>query len=548
MANTAGILRKGPVLLLVYVALLLLPAVLAPLIGSTEARYAEIAREMMASGNYLEPYFNGIKHFHKPPLTYWLVACGMKIFGQNVFGARFFGVVAAASAVIFLYRLAQLLLADEYKASLAAMIFASSILFLAEARVVSTEIYLTCCTIAAQYYLFRQIYGEKQTRNAIFYALFLAFGFLCKGPIIFLFTLLPFVAAKALDRAHHAVFTRREIAIGIGVFLAVSLPWYLAVVAKNPGLLHYFLKIQVVDRVITDRFHRYRPPWFFLYVLPVTFVPWILFFLKGLFRMKDLPLKVRVLLVYVVAPLVIFSVAMGKHATYILPFYGVLAIYTAEVFTCFAMPRLRQLALAVAALLAIAPAVASFVVPELAALRLPFFIASFSGAGLAWLVFRYLRTEQFLIWTAAALIFFSIPAHTAFVAINRERNAYEEMVASLDALDPAHSLPIMVYTDFLPSISFYRGQLATMALCGKRETQFQPEESYRGFYLETAEDVEKYLRTRPRLFVVMPPRFLDFLKQRFHLRCNSVFRQQKFSAYLCKLDGTFEPPPAISPE
>jgi 4-amino-4-deoxy-L-arabinose transferase-like glycosyltransferase len=68
MASTAGI-RKGPALALplVYVALLLLPAVRAPLIGSTEARYAEIAREMMASGNYLEPYFNVIKHFHKPP-------------------------------------------------------------------------------------------------------------------------------------------------------------------------------------------------------------------------------------------------------------------------------------------------------------------------------------------------------------------------------------------------------------------------------------------------------------------------------------------------
>jgi hypothetical protein len=91
------------------------------------------------------------------------------------------------------------------------------------------------------------------------------------------------------------------------------------------------------------------------------------------------------------------------------------------------------------------------------------------------------------------------------VAINRERNTYEEMVASLDALAPTHSLPVMVDTDFLPSITFYRGQLSTIALCGKRETHFQPEESYRKFYLETAEDVGKHLRTRPRLFVVVPP-------------------------------------------
>ncbi len=549
MVRMAGF-PKGPALLLVYFALLLLPAGFAPLEESTEARYAEIAREMMASGNYLEPYFNGIKHFHKPPLTYWLVADGMKVFGQNGFGARFFGVVAAAAAVFFLYRLAQLLLADERKALAASMIFASSLLFLAETRVASTEIYLTCFTIAAQYYLFRQIYCEKQTRNAIFYALFLGLGFLTKGPVIFLFTLLPFLASKALDRGHRAVFAWREVAVGMVVFLAVALPWYVAVIVKNPGLLHYFLKVQVVDRVVTDRFHRFQPPWFFLYVLPATFVPWIFFFMKGLFRPKELPPRVRMLLVYVAAPLVIFSVAKGKHATYILPFYGVLAIYTAEVFARFPMPRLRQLTLAVAALLAIAPTVAGFVVPELTALRLPLFIASLAVASLTCLIFRRYDTEQLLYWTAATLIFFSIPAYVAFGAISRARNAYEEMVVSLDILDPTRSLPVMVYADFLPSISFYRGELATMALSDQRETQFQTQESYREYYLETSEEVEKYLQTRQQLFVVTPPGSLDFLRRRFHLRCSSVFSQHKYSAYLCQVGGASEPlsaPPSWDP-
>ena len=57
---------------------LFLPTGLLPLGETTEARYAEIAREMVASGNYLEPFFNGIKHFHDRPLTYWMIAAGLK--------------------------------------------------------------------------------------------------------------------------------------------------------------------------------------------------------------------------------------------------------------------------------------------------------------------------------------------------------------------------------------------------------------------------------------------------------------------------------------
>ena len=85
---------------------LLLPAGLLPLTETTEARYAEIAREMVDSGNYLEPFFNGVKHFHKPPLAYWLIAAGLKLFGINDFGARFFGILAALVATAYVFRLA----------------------------------------------------------------------------------------------------------------------------------------------------------------------------------------------------------------------------------------------------------------------------------------------------------------------------------------------------------------------------------------------------------------------------------------------------------
>ena len=69
--------RKFVYFLLIYGCLLLLSIGQLSLVESTEGRYGEIAREMLASGNFLEPRFNGIFHFHKPPLPYWGMAAGM---------------------------------------------------------------------------------------------------------------------------------------------------------------------------------------------------------------------------------------------------------------------------------------------------------------------------------------------------------------------------------------------------------------------------------------------------------------------------------------
>ena len=143
-------------LLVLLLAALLLPCGLAPLVETTEARYSEIAREMLVSGNYLEPVFNGVKHFHKPPLAYWGVAAGMKIFGPNDFGARFIGIFFALLGVVYVYRLGALILQDKGKGIATAVIFATTLLFLGVARIASTEIYLTCFTVQAQFVSFTE--------------------------------------------------------------------------------------------------------------------------------------------------------------------------------------------------------------------------------------------------------------------------------------------------------------------------------------------------------------------------------------------------------
>ena len=158
-------------LLFIYLVIMLLPAYWLDVFETTDARYAEISREMISNGNYLEPFYNGIKHFHKPPFTYWATAAGMHIFGINGLGARFFGAVAAVVTIIFVRKIALLLSDDEEIADNSVMILGSSLLFMIVGHIVSTDIYLTCFTTISLYYLFNQIYGQRQTKNIVMFAL-----------------------------------------------------------------------------------------------------------------------------------------------------------------------------------------------------------------------------------------------------------------------------------------------------------------------------------------------------------------------------------------
>lgn len=523
------------ILAFVYLALLLSTSATAPLIETTEARYAEIAREMMVSGNFLEPHLNGIKHFHKPPLTYWLVAAGMKLFGHNDFGARFFGLLAAMVAILVLYRMARLILQDDSKAFYAALIFATSWLFLGITHLVSTEIYLTCFVILAQYYLFRQIYGTRSKRNALLYGVFLGLGFLTKGPIVFLFTLLPSLIAKIFDREHRRIFTVGEILLGCAAFTSLALPWYVLVMAKNPGLLHYFLKVQTVDRVVTDRFHRYQPPWYFLAIFTGTFLPYVLFFLKGLRHHQTMPRRLKVLLIYVVAPLIVFSLSKGKHATYIAPFYGVAALWTAEVYARLAMPRLRSATLLLLAILAIAPAVASIVIRPLS---LPWQVLaacmSLPLAWLAWRAFRDRTSQQFLFWTACSLLIAGCLGYAVFGQKAHYRRGFELLTGHINALDPERRLPVLVYRGNLPSVSFYRGHLAIMAMGGEREIAFEKDAAFRDYYLTSDTEIDAFLANTPQLFIVARTEDLHRLATRQNLSCETVYTHRMKNAYLCR--------------
>jgi len=69
---------------------------------TSEARYAQISKEMFTSGDYLHPTLLGIQHYHKPPVTYYITSLGYSIFGANETGARFFLAIALLIQLLFI--------------------------------------------------------------------------------------------------------------------------------------------------------------------------------------------------------------------------------------------------------------------------------------------------------------------------------------------------------------------------------------------------------------------------------------------------------------
>jgi 4-amino-4-deoxy-L-arabinose transferase len=522
-------------LLLLYFIALLAPLGAVSAVESTEARYAEAGREMIVSGDYLQPRINGIKHFHKPPLAYWMTAAGMRLFGLNGFGMRFFCVVAACLSVLYVRETARILLGDDRRAFHAALVFSTSLLILTLARVSSTEIYLVLFTLAAQFHMFRGVYGEKRPCDAPMAGLFLGLGFLTKGHIVFAFTLLPYLAAKAVDESHRSVFRTRELLAGAAVFLAVALPWYLLVIAENPGLLPYFLKVQTVDRIATDRFLRHQPFWYFLWIFPATFLPYVLFLVRGAASLPRLRAPVRILfLFYLLLPFLVFSAVKGKHATYIAPMYGAAAVFTAEAIAAFPSPALRWISAGILALLAAAPAAAGFLLPALNGVRLPLAASSAVALPMAWMAARRPSDDRFLQWTAGCLLLLSVAGWGAYSLTSRRTSAYETMTAEFNRIDTDRGLDVLVYRGNLPSISFYRGKLATMAFGGERETQFEKDDRWKDVYIQDEESLKAYLSVRPELFAVVPPAHADSFPAEHALSCEELYRAKRFNAYLCR--------------
>lgn len=220
-----------------------------PLMDTTEARYAEMARKMIETGNWLQPQFDyGIPFWGKPPLSFWGSAVLMKCFGISETSARLapFLVTTAMAALFCCWPFRRQL---PEKALACAAVFLSSVIGIIASGAVMTDAFLALGTTLSLLAFWRTV-SEKGSRYwgyLIFVGL--AIGVLSKGPLALVLSAMPVFFWALLTRSWGLLRERVPVVGGTLLLLALTVPWYWAAECRTPGFLRYF--------IIGEHFQRY---------------------------------------------------------------------------------------------------------------------------------------------------------------------------------------------------------------------------------------------------------------------------------------------------
>ena len=333
----------------------------SPITDSDEAFYAESARQMVAVGDWLTPHYNATVRFEKPVLMYWMVATSYLVAGVGEAAARFPSALAGLALVLLTYSVARRW-CDSDTGFLAGAIVATTFGTSVMARQALPDLPVTTFIVFATWALIRALSFDPvdatsdqgvdtpaHRRKWLLAAAFAsALAFLTKGPIG---VLLPAIVAVPLAyyerRGRNDAsswhrwpqgLTASTVLIAVLVFLAITAPWFLAMWSRH-GSAHLvqFFATENVARFTTAEFNEPRPILFYLPVLAGGLFPWTPFavlWLPGIVRMLrsgTRPTLVSVRLIFwAIAPLVFYTLSIGKQPRYILPILTPLAILLAR--------------------------------------------------------------------------------------------------------------------------------------------------------------------------------------------------------------------------
>jgi 4-amino-4-deoxy-L-arabinose transferase-like glycosyltransferase len=216
-----------------------------PLQDPDEGRYAQIAQEMVLSGDWVTPrlWHEGehIPFLGKPPLQFWMAASCMKFLGVNKIAARLPGLLAAIGIVLLVLVVLRRY-ADRETAALAALFTASNAMFFALAGTAIVDMVLSFFVAGSllAYFAFLSEHDRRiQKRWSLLVFVFLAGGFMTKGPVAIVLFGLPTLVWTAWHREWRGL-REHAWAVGIPVFLLLTVPWFVLCELHNPGFLKYF--------------------------------------------------------------------------------------------------------------------------------------------------------------------------------------------------------------------------------------------------------------------------------------------------------------------
>lgn len=311
-----------------------------PLLEPDEGRNAEVAREMLALHDWITPHYDTLPYLDKPAVFFWLVAGSFRLLGLSEMAARLPSALAALGTVLLTWLLGRRMF-DERCAWLAGVIFATSPLVMVFARVVIFDMpltFLVTLTLTA-FWLSRAADRPRRDLDCLMFAA-AGLATITKGPVGFILPLLTILVYAALQRKFSEM-RRLAWPPGILLFLAVSLPWFIAVSVRNPDFPRYAFWNESLLRFTTGHAHRGGSFFYYVPVFLAGFLPWsfpLLFaginHIRGWKRLREPCAAPRAfLLAWALVTFVFFSISQSKLPAYFLPAIPALALLLSEIWS-----------------------------------------------------------------------------------------------------------------------------------------------------------------------------------------------------------------------
>ena len=311
-----------------------------------EGYYAGTSLTMLHKQSLLIPYLGEEEiHLDKPPMVYWGIIGGLKLFGHNEFAVRFFHGLSFVFTSLLTGLIGFELFKSRTAALLSVIIYATMVVPFIAANFVTPDTPLVLWTTAAIYCFLRSI--RPGCRRAIWQMLMclcVGLGFLTKGPAV----LIPCVGIFVflLIRRQLIEYFKTPWAIaGVLIFIAVGLSWYIWISFKIAGAFSYLFDSQLWGRLVSGRFRRnpgllgaliYLPvlvfgslPWTTLWIEKRAVVVRTFFRRSSWKNLRNRP-EILFLVCWFFVPLIILCLASSKLGFYVLPIFPALSIATAR--------------------------------------------------------------------------------------------------------------------------------------------------------------------------------------------------------------------------
>jgi 4-amino-4-deoxy-L-arabinose transferase-like glycosyltransferase len=453
------------------------------LVGPDEGRYAELARGMLESGDWIVPRLNGILYFEKPPLQYWATALSFATFGYSDWAARLWPALTGAAAVFALWWTTRMGLARTSGSEVAlsaALILGGCFWWLGNGHFISLDMGLSCfMTLALLSFWFAQR-DDATPRQAswgmvaCWAAMALAMlskgliGLVLPGAVLFLYMLVE----RDLGRLLRLHWLR-----GLAAFSLIGVPWFVLISMREPTFAHFFFIHEHVERFLSTGHARTGAWYYFFVVLAIGMLPWTSLLPGALWRgWRREPGKFqvnRLLILWFGFIFFFFSYSSSKLPSYILPIFPAAAILIARDVSRMSIAELRRHLLGNATFLSglsVAAIVASIwlstqqgVQRELDAKFSCWVIAAAIALAVsAWVAVGQISRSRKL----AAMLALAVGASAAMHLISSGYDSYSRVKSAKQLAQALHSVektaPIYVPLSYDQTLPYYLGRTVTL--------------------------------------------------------------------------------------